>query len=178
MEQDGRLNDVFRVMLGFAGVDHIDDVGIFLVHRDFQTGPFFKGLIDHPFAGIHEFFDRDVHLGSEQAMHAGTDLEFPRHETLGMKQAAQVAEHDAHVDAIRAERAATVATGALGPGGVHAHAHELVGDVALLLDDLAQGGLDLVGGNLLGIAPVHAVQKTAVGAESAMGADIQPGFGS
>src|SRR5208337_932332 len=98
--------------------------------------------------------------------------QLPEDETLGKTEASQVAEHDAHVDAIRAEGAAAVAAGALGPSHVHAVAHVGVVHIALALDDLPQGGLDLVRWHLGGVPPVGPVEEAAVGAQGAVGTDL------
>ena len=175
MKENGGLGDVLRVMLGLPGVDGVEDVGILFVYRDFQARPLVLLLVGHPLAGLHPVLGGHVHLGPVDPVHAGADLELPGHETLRITQAPEITEHDAHVDAVGAEGAAAVAAGALGPGHVHAVAHVLVGDVAVLLDDFPQGGLNLISRHLGGVPAVGQVKKAGVGAIPAMGAHFQPG---
>ena len=150
------------IVLGFPGVQGVHQVSAHLVHRDLQAGPLVLLLVGHPLAGLHPVLGGHVHLGPVDAVHARADLQLPGHEALREAQAPQVAEHDAHIDAVRAEGAAAVAAGALGPGHVHAVAHVGVVHVAVLFDDLAQGGLNLVRRHLGRVAAVGQVEKAGV----------------
>ena len=178
MEEDGGLRHVFRIVLGFAGVQDVHDIAVFLVDRDLEARPLFRVFLGHPFAGVHPVFGGHVHLGAVYAVHTRTDLEFPRHEALRIQHAAQIAEHDAHVDAVRAVRAATVAAGTFRPCHFHRIDHELRVDLPLAAKHFAERGLDLVGRNLLGIAVVRRIQEAAVRAQAAVGANLEPRAGA
>ena len=162
-------------MFGLAGVDRVYNIGILFVHRDLQPWPVLLVLLGHPLARVHPVLGGDVHLSIVDAVHARADLQFPGHESLGETQPPDVTEHHPHVDAERAIGGAAVAAGALGPGRIHDHVHEIVVHLAIAFDHFTQGGLDLVGRHLLGILVVGQVEITAVGAHATVGADLQPG---
>ncbi len=164
VEEDGGLGDVLRIVFGFTRIDRVNDVGVLLVDRDFQTGPVVGVFLGHPAAGIDPVFGRDIHLGPIHPMHAGADLHLPRREPLGEKQPAQIAEHDTGVDSERAIDTATGAAGALGERRVHGHLHEGVVHLALAADDLSQRALNLVGRHLPGVFVVGQIVEAAVGA--------------
>ena len=111
-------------------------------------------------------------------MHAGADFHFPRDEAVLEEDAAQIAEHDACINAVRAVNGATVAAGALAPGSVHALDHELGVNLAFAAQQLAQRSLNLVRGNLRGIVVVGAVEKAAVRAHGAVRTDAEPCAGA
>jgi hypothetical protein len=178
VEEDGGLGDVLRVVLGLPGIDRINDVGILLVDGDLQPGPVVGIFLGHPVAGLHPILGSDVHLGPEDAVHAGADLHLPRGEPLGEQQPAQVAEHNARVDPERTVNPAAGAAGALGKRRVHGHLHEGVVDLALAADHLAERALDLVRRHLPGVLVVGEIIKAGLGAQPAVRADVEPGAGS
>ena len=88
--------------------------------------------------------------------------------------AAQIAEHDARIDAVGAVQGAAVAASALAPGRVHALHHKFRIHLALAAQHLAQGGLDFIRRNLLGVVIVGFVKKATVRTHSAVGTDFEP----
>ena len=175
MEEHGGSLHVVGVDLGFTCVEHVHDVAVFLVDRDLEAGDLFLAFFFHPLAGIDPVFGGHVHLGAIDAVHAGADLHFPGAEALRVENAAQVAHHDAHVDAVGAVVAAAVAAGALAPGDVHGADHEFGVHLAVAADHFTESGVDLVGRSLLHVAVIGLVEEAGIGAERAVGADFQPG---
>ena len=178
VEEDGGQSNIFRIVLNLAGVENVHDVGMFLFNGDFEVGPFFLLLFHHPFTGFEPVFFAYVHLSAVHAVHAGADLHFPRNKAVLEKNAAQIAEHDAGVDAVRAVNGAAVAAGALAPGSIHAFDHERGVDLALAAQKLAQSRLYLVRGDLGGVIIVCSVKEAAVGAHGTVGTDVEPRAGA